>query len=67
MQCQSQISKDFYRIIRDEGRTQCKRVALYKIDDKCLCANHASLLLLKQAVEAKVIEVLDIVQRRKKY
>lgn len=56
IRCESKLSKDFLRTVKEEGERNCKRKALFKIDNKCLCANHASLILLRRAVAENAIE-----------
>lgn len=58
MKCEALLSKDFIRLIKYENRTNCKRDAIYKLDNKCLCANHAGLMLLRKAIVDKKIEEL---------
>lgn len=58
MNCEGQLSDVFKNMTKDYRLPVCKRKPLYRLDNKCYCANHASLLLLKMAVEQKAIEVL---------
>jgi hypothetical protein len=53
--CEAVLSKDFLRT-RPEGRdNRCRRGADFNIAGKNLCREHASLMLLDQAIAAGVV------------
>jgi hypothetical protein len=58
MRCEAGLSKDFLRSTDPERENRCRRHAGYRIDGNNLCAEHASLILLRQAEAAGVITKL---------
>ncbi len=57
MRCEANLSKDYLRAIGDR-ETQCRRIADYKLEGKCFCAEHASMLLLALAKAAGTIKAV---------
>lgn len=58
IKCQANLSKDFLRTIKDQDRKFCKRNSEYKINNKCLCRMHASLLALQLLFNQNLVEKL---------
>lgn len=58
LRCEATLTKDFLRSTDPEREIRCRRDAGYTLDGKNLCAEHASLVLLRQAEAAGVIQPL---------
>jgi hypothetical protein len=56
VRCVAILCKDFLRSTDPHRETRCRRNARYVLEGNNLCAEHASLILLKQAREAGVIK-----------
>jgi hypothetical protein len=58
MRCEAGLNKDFLRSTDPHRENRCRRNAGYTVEGNNLCAEHASLVLLKQAEAAGVITKL---------
>jgi hypothetical protein len=67
--CEAKLSKDYLRSCRDRPEIdgQCRRVAMWLIDGKKVCGEHASLILLEHAKRAGVIEPVEVAPGEREY